>query len=276
MAFSKVHTVKSIDGVNLAVTETGNPNGFPVLLLHGTCCSHHIWKSQLHSAALANACRIIAPDLRGHGDSDKPNDSLSYAQSQFWADDLKSILDYFGLEHVVVVAWSYGGRVINDYLLCYGQDKIAGINFIAAGTLSINSVKGPKYELLAQLFSDSPSVRQEAETQFASELCGGDESTAFFNQVIEDIQKTSFNTRISMRDREMNYENVLAELSIPVLLTHGKKDDYSLPLLTELLSAHIPNSVVSWYDEEVHLPFLTCPTRFNEELLAFVLKASTL
>lgn len=268
-----IHHVTSHDGVKLTVAQAGNPHGLPVVFLHGTCSSHHIWKRQLEDDALGQSLRMLALDLRGHGDSDKPSKRASYAESQCWAGDLQSVFDYFELEKALVVAWSYGGRVINDYMVHFGTKRIAGVNYIAAGTLSTSAVKGPGYTILAQLFSDNVAIRQRAEQQFAEDLCAGDVETKMYEQILSDIHKTSLKTRLYMRDRVMSYEAMLASLSIPVLLSHGKRDNYSLPILAQLLNKHIPQSTVSWYENQRHLLFYTAWQRFNDELAEFTHKA---
>lgn len=58
------------NGLQLAYVEMGDPNGVSVLLLHGFTDSARSWS--LAAPYLAKGFRLVAPDLRGHGDSDKP------------------------------------------------------------------------------------------------------------------------------------------------------------------------------------------------------------
>ena len=57
------------DGTSLAVLDEGE--GRPVLLLHGFPDSSRVWRHQI-PALVAAGMRVIAPDLRGFGESDKP------------------------------------------------------------------------------------------------------------------------------------------------------------------------------------------------------------
>ncbi|WP_051275423.1 alpha/beta fold hydrolase [Aestuariibacter salexigens] len=261
------HRIVSDDGVKLAVFTTGKPNGLPVLFLHGTCSSHRIWQRQFACPLLTEDLFLIAPDLRGHGESEQPTSRKYYSDGISWAGDINAILNHFDIDYANVVAWSYGGRVINDYLLHFGEQRIAGINFIAAGTLSTAAVKGPGYKTLAQLFSDDAAVRKSAEETFVDDLCVGDRSMR--KEILEDVQKTSLKTRLYMRDRVMKYEDMLSALTCPVLLTHGRKDHYSLPLLADMLNRHIPHTRLSWYENEGHMPFFHSHERFNRELYEF-------
>ncbi len=63
------------------------------------------------AAPLTSAWRVIAPDLRGHGDSDNTG---SYAMAQFVA-DLKALYDHFGLSDAVLVGHSLGGHIVTRF-----------------------------------------------------------------------------------------------------------------------------------------------------------------
>lgn len=104
----------SVNGVSLHVVEEGS--GFPVLLLHGFPDSSRLWREQI--GALAGAgYRVIAPDLRGFGRSDKPRKTSAYSMPTI-VRDLESLLDALAVEraHVVghdwgaVAAWALAGH----------------------------------------------------------------------------------------------------------------------------------------------------------------------
>ena len=79
--------------------------------------------------------RIVTFNLRGHGLSEKPPEAEYYADGQLWADDVASVIDQTGLEKPILVAWSYGGYVVADYLRAHGDSRIGGINLVGAGVL---------------------------------------------------------------------------------------------------------------------------------------------
>ena len=84
----------------------------PVLLLHGFGTSFDMnWRAAGWPRVLDTAGRrVIGPDLRGHGASDKPTDSGLYLPEHFVA-DLLAMLDELGLESVDVVGYSMGSRL---------------------------------------------------------------------------------------------------------------------------------------------------------------------
>jgi pimeloyl-ACP methyl ester carboxylesterase len=101
------------NGLSFHVAVEGE--GQPVLLLHGFPDSSYLWRNQI-PALVGAGYRVIAPDLRGYGESDKPQDPKAYAMRTIHA-DLEGILGELGVDrsHVVghdwgaAVAWSWAG-----------------------------------------------------------------------------------------------------------------------------------------------------------------------
>jgi pimeloyl-ACP methyl ester carboxylesterase len=92
------------DGVELAVHETGD--GQPVLLVHGFPDSSHLWRHQV--APLVDAgMRVVAPDLRGFGESDRPEAVEDYGLMRSVADML-AVLDALGIDRAHVVGHDFG------------------------------------------------------------------------------------------------------------------------------------------------------------------------
>lgn len=73
----------------LYIEETGNPNGIPLLFIHGISQSRLCWNKQIHSD-LRQGFRLITPDLRGYGDSEKPR--FGYDDPRNWADGIQAII----------------------------------------------------------------------------------------------------------------------------------------------------------------------------------------
>src|SRR3954470_2710351 len=98
------HRYETANGVRLHYAEAGE--GEPVVLLHGWPQHWWMWRHQI--APLAERFRVIVPDLRGLGWSDKPKSSY---RKTLWLDDLIALLDKLGLERVRLVGHDWGGWV---------------------------------------------------------------------------------------------------------------------------------------------------------------------
>lgn len=86
----------------------------PVLLVHGWCCDHTYMVPQLEHFARTH--RVIAPDLSGHGRSDKSATSYSIAG---FADEVAWLANHLGLERPLVVGHSMGGAVALELAVRY-------------------------------------------------------------------------------------------------------------------------------------------------------------
>lgn len=91
-----------VDGRRLSFLDFGGA-GRPLLALHGHLYEGRTWE-QL-AKALAPQWRVIAPDQRGHGDSDR---AASYTRDDY-VDDAIALLDHLGVEQVVTLGHSGGG-----------------------------------------------------------------------------------------------------------------------------------------------------------------------
>jgi pimeloyl-ACP methyl ester carboxylesterase len=105
--------------VELAYQEAGA--GLPVVLLHAFPLSSRMWAAQLQG--LADACRVITPDLRGFGGSPLGDDDPSV---DAMADDVAALLDRLHLDRVVVGGLSMGGYVVMA-LLRRHTDRISAV-----------------------------------------------------------------------------------------------------------------------------------------------------
>jgi pimeloyl-ACP methyl ester carboxylesterase len=149
--------------------------GPPVLLLHGWCCDHSYLAPQFSHFA-AKGHRVIAPDLRGHGRSDKP--AQSYPIEAF-TDDVAWLCGELRLERPLVIGHSMGGIVAFDLAVRYPQIAGAIVMLDAAIVLPagmrrgfaalLGKLQGPDYQNVLRgmaagaLFMASDDAARKAE-----------------------------------------------------------------------------------------------------------------
>ena len=92
----QIHSVQGGGGLNLHVREWGKADAPAILFLHGWSQHHLCWARQTASA-LAHEFRLVAPDLRGHGQSEAPLESDAYTQGSLRADDVHNVIQVLGL-----------------------------------------------------------------------------------------------------------------------------------------------------------------------------------
>ncbi len=104
-------TFQSFDGIKLAVHELGA--GRPLVLLHGyfSNAATNWIKYGLAAVLAAGGYRVIMPDLRAHGFSEKPHDPAAYPPDVL-ADDASALIDHLGLTDYDLGGYSLGGRTV--------------------------------------------------------------------------------------------------------------------------------------------------------------------
>jgi pimeloyl-ACP methyl ester carboxylesterase len=261
--------VKSADGVMLAVQEWGNPTGRAIVFVHGFSQSNLAWSRQVKSD-LAKEFRLITFDLRGHGNSDKPLAPEAYRESKRWADDIAAIILQMGLLKPVLVGWSYGGRVINDYLTHYGDGAIAGINYVDATSTTKPGVYGDGGKVMALMVSDDLATSIEATKKFLVACFNVQPSADDMATALAYNMMVPATVRGFLGGRPATYDDVLRKIAVPVLVTQGRQDRVVLPAMSEHTLAVVKHARSAFYEGVGHSPFYETPDRFNADLAAFV------
>ncbi len=266
----KVHEVRGGGGLRLHVREWGRADGPPIVFIHGLSQSHLCWAKQYESA-LAEEFRLVAYDLRGHGMSDAPLEPEHYADGALWADDVAAVIEQLRLDRPVLVGWSYGGFIICDYLRAHGQDRIAAIDFVAGGVklgeAAFGTLIGPSFlDNFADLTADDlptniRGVRGLVRAFPAKPLPPDDVETLLCAGMTVPAR-----IRANLGARQIDGDDVLRTLEVPLLVTQGRADTVVLPAMAEHVLATCPTAEPSWYDGVGHTAHLDQPERFNREL----------
>ncbi|WP_406054048.1 alpha/beta fold hydrolase [Kribbella sp. NBC_00889] len=263
------YDVRGGGGVRLHAREWGNRQGRAVVFIHGWSASHMCWAHQMQGR-LADDFRLVAFDNRGHGMSEKPLGADSYRDPQLWADDLAAVIDQLGLDRPVLVAWSYGGFIVSDYIRAYGEDRIGAINLVGAAVM----LKPPTFDHIGPGFLENApdasmpdlatniaAVRRFLGVCTAEPLEPDDWSAALaWNMVVPP------EVRGALISREIDSDDVLSALSVPVLVTHGMSDTIVLPSMGEHVLNVCKPARPSRYEGIGHMPFTEAQPRFDHEL----------
>jgi non-heme chloroperoxidase len=267
------HEIYGGGGVRLHAREWGNPDGPAILFVHGWSQSDLCWLKQLNGD-LAGSFRIVTFDLRGHGLSEKPASPEHYTDGQLWADDVGAVIDQTGLERPILVAWSYGGYIVADYLRAYGDARIGGIDLVGAAVI----LRPPTFDHLGpgllenaqemcapDLFANIAATRRFLRACTSGPLDDEELAIAFaWNMVVPSA------VRGALISRELDGSDILSSISVPVLVTHGHDDTIVLPSMAEYTLSVCPAATPSWYDGVGHMPFWEASDRFDRELADLV------
>jgi pimeloyl-ACP methyl ester carboxylesterase len=98
----------SPDGIRITYEQSGT--GPALILLHGGGSSRHVWQAAGYIERLQEHFTVIAPDLRGHGESGLPTESSAYTTDKL-IHDILAVADACGVERFTIWGFSFGGKV---------------------------------------------------------------------------------------------------------------------------------------------------------------------
>ncbi len=143
------------DDLDLAYAETGDPNGVPLVLLHGYADSHRFFDPLVPH--LGAGLRILALTQRGHGDSGKPDDGYDLPTL---AGDVVGALDALGVTRAVLVGHSSGGLVAQQVARDHSERLIGQV--LVGAPKDLRGLRPPFADIVEQMTDpvDHKLVRQ--------------------------------------------------------------------------------------------------------------------
>lgn len=273
---ARVRETRGAGGARIVYRVAGPPAARPVLLVHGWAQSGRCWDPAL-AAGLADRHRVIAVDLRGHGDSDAPDSG--YDDPAVWAGDLRAVLAAESIgpgAGAAVVGWSYGGLVCAD-LLASTPDPVADGTVAALGLVGAITALGRgraggrigpamRAALPAALSAD-PREAVPALSAFIDGLgADGAQAQALLGAALD----TAPRVRAALFARETDHDALLADLTVPALIVHADDDAVVDPSAGAHAAALIPDARRADWPTGGHAPFVADPQRFVAQLTGFL------
>ena len=262
---TRIHTVEGGGGVPLHVRDVGPEDAPPILLIHGLMGCHMVWTLQTGSD-LANDHRLVAMDMRGHGASSKPDDPEAYADGDLWAADVANVIAALDLHRPVLVGWSYGGRLIGEYLRVHGDGALGGVALIG-GIIRLRTGVTPggffdrlASEDIAQMVPTTiEAVRNMTKAPLSPEL---------FHAKLAWNMLCPPRVRRFMVDQKCDLTAAYAASTCPALILHGTEDVFVPAEIMNHSAATLPRASLVALDGIGHTPHLEAPGRTNSALRA--------
>jgi pimeloyl-ACP methyl ester carboxylesterase len=269
----------TVHGHRRAFVKMGS--GPVLLLLHGLACDHTTWDPVIDR--LARRYTVIAPDLLGHGQSDKPRADYSLGG---YANGMRDLLTILGIDKVTVVGHSFGGGVAMQFAYQY-PERTERLVLVASGGLgrevtpAIRAVTLPGFHQAMGVIT-MPGMLQVAQATLRALKATGAPLTRDFD-AFADILKTwqDPDSRravrhlvrgvvdlrgqvVSMRDRAYLTE------AMPMAVVWGS-DDTVLPVSHAGIAAELaPFARVEVIADAGHFPHRDHPERFVKILGDFI------
>lgn len=123
----------------------GPDDGPPVLLVHGLGWDHSLWKGQIETLS-RQGWRVVAPDLRGMGATEKPDGAYTI---DLYAADLLALMDAIGVQRFALVGFSLGG-IITTAMIERAPGRIAAAVIACCGIHSTAEAEAATERMLAR------------------------------------------------------------------------------------------------------------------------------
>ncbi|KIH76164.1 Pimeloyl-ACP methyl ester carboxylesterase [Geoalkalibacter ferrihydriticus] len=260
-----MHT--TINNLRIAYTDEGS--GPAVVLIHGFPLSRAMWQPQV-AALSAAGFRVVAPDLRGFGDSEAPREG--YSMDQF-ADDIVALMNHLGIGRAVVGGMSMGGYILLNLLKRHPR-KVAGAAFLLTRCNADDAAgKTRRAELAAKVRAGERALVEKAFADILFAPRTLKEQPQIVDTVRSWIQKTSIaglaGSLEAMAQRP-DYCARLGEFDHPALVMGADDDQIVPPETIGPFATALPNSTSCVIPGAGHMANLEQPQSVNACLLKFV------
>jgi pimeloyl-ACP methyl ester carboxylesterase len=260
------------DGARIAWTEEGE--GRPLLLLHGLMANRTFFREQ---APLAGGFRLIAIDLRGHGDSGTGSEEATISRL---AEDVAELAEHLDLEDAIGLGWSLGATILWHVLAGRAGHRLAAAVVVDMTPRVLND-----HDWSLGLSADICAARAQAIAEDYAGFTAG-AGAAIFAQPLDDMSRPLAAWAAEQFGRNEprvtaalwdslvaeDVRPLLARIEQPTLVVHGANSHlYGSDTADHLVEA-LPNAVAVQFERSGHSPHLEQPELFNRTLTEFAAK----
>jgi non-heme chloroperoxidase len=260
----RVSDVVLAHGVRLRVAEQGAPDGECLVLLHGYPDSWQSWSPIM--PLLPDRYRVIAPDLRGHGDSDRPAGGYTTADM---ARDVIALLDARGVRRAVLVGHSMGSFVAQE-IAVQAPERVSAL-VLEGSAPSLSALAGGE-EVGAVIAGLSDPVPADFVREFQLSAIHRPLPDALMDGLLEASAKLPARVFRGVWEGmpRAGAEARLAAIEVPTLLVWGERDAMFGRAAQDQLLGLIRGARLLPYAEVGHSPHWEVPAAFTRDLLAFL------
>lgn len=244
------------DGVSLYYEVHGD-HGPVVLLTHGYSATSQMWAGQIE--AVSKDHRLITWDMRGHGQSDSPDDPTLYSEAHTVA-DMAALLDEVAAEQAIVGGLSLGGYMSLAFNRVY-PDRVAALLIIDTGPGYRND------EARAGWNKTSIRTAERYETEGLGLLSSGsaERRTAKHSSA----QGLALAARGMLTQRDAGVITSLPDIKAPSIVIVGSEDTPFLAA-SDYMAAKIPGAQKAVIEGAGHAANIDRPEAFNAAMMAFL------
>jgi pimeloyl-ACP methyl ester carboxylesterase len=260
----------TITANNLAVSyfDEGPTDSPTIIFIHGFPLNKLMWEKQIE--ALKETYRVIAYDIRGHGDSGAGKDIFSI---ELFVDDLFSLMDALKIETTILCGFSMGGYIalnavekhperFNALLLC---DTNCAADLPEAKEKRIKAIDSIKEKGLENYAGESLK-KLFAPISFSKHL---EEIAIVRDMIMKTSTQSIYKTLHALAERKETCTR-LDKIKEPVLIMVGKEDEITPPDVAQIMHEKIKGSIIHIIDHAGHLSNMENSSDFNRQVSGFL------
>lgn len=250
-----------LDGHKIHYYDVGNTKSDAALvLIHGWTCNADFWKDSFNAFP---GTRVIAVDLPGHGQSDKPR--VNYSMD-FFAKSVDAVVKQAGVKKVVLVGHSMGTPVSREFYRLY-PEKTRGI-VLVDGTLRSFFPKAVADQFVSQMKANY----KESSAKFVDGMATVIKDESLRKYIRESMLSTPDYVAISamegMADEKIWKED---KVNVPVLAVMAPSPFWPKDVKA-IFTSIAPNIDFQMWDGVSHFLHMEKPKEFNEQVSVFIAK----
>jgi 3-oxoadipate enol-lactonase len=256
-----------VNNLVVSYTDQGNDDAPVIIFIHGFPLNKSIWDNQMD--ALKEHYRVIAYDIRGHGNSDAGNEDFSI---ELFVNDLMVFMNMLKIEKASLCGLSMGGYIALNAIEKYPERFTSLV-------LSDTTCKADSAEAKEKRTKDIRNILENGVVKYAEDsaknlftLNSFKVKKAEVNSVKEMISSTTEQsiccTLLALASRNETC-STLSKINVPVLLMVGEDDKITPPEALINMHVKIKDSNLQIIENAAHLSNLENPEAFNEHLKKF-------
>lgn len=258
----------TINNQTISYTDEGPDNAPAIILIHGFPLNKSMWNKQVE--ILLENYRVIAYDIRGHGNSTAGTDSFSI---ELFVADLLGLMNTLKIETAILCGLSIGGYIalnamekfpkrFNALILCdtnclADTPEAAEKRIISIERIQEKGLVQYANESLKNLFAPESFVTNKEKIDVVKEMIMGTSAQSLSN------------TLYALAIRKETCTN-LAIIKIPVLILVGKEDLITPPEAAREMHKYIKGSILKIIEHAGHLSNIENSYDFNDQLSKFI------
>jgi 3-oxoadipate enol-lactonase len=268
MNLTETNVTTIINDLSVSYSDEGPVEAPVVIFIHGFPLNKSMWDLQLE--VLKDEYRVIAYDIRGHGDSDAGHEDFSI---DLFANDLMSFMDKLKIRKAMVCGLSMGGYIalnaignyperfdaliLSDTQCVADTPEVRENRLVAIENIKKNGMEDYAHESIKNLFAPVSLLTKDTEIASVREM------------IVNTSKKSIYNSLHALAIRK-DTSGILPGIKIPVLILVGNEDKITPPEMAESMHKMINGSELHSIENAGHLSNLENPFEFNYQIRKFL------